>query len=133
MNDWTVFITSDLPIAPAEDAFKQAARRLNSIFLEKIGASDISAKVFIVLREFRGRGGNHIKIGWHPDKKTIGINLPLRVDVFCPGTNTVAASLVASLRVALVEACAYAQREGTSINVEPIYDALDALDNESHA
>ena len=101
------FISYDLPVGPAEDVFKEAARRFNAAFtsVQEGRAVAETAEVFLVLREIRRPSTKGVQVKYDSKKNFLGIDCPLQVHTL----ENEASSVVESLAITMSKALSVAQ------------------------
>jgi hypothetical protein len=119
-------ISYDLPQAPAEDAFRAAAAEFNAAFAELPPATGMTG-MFLVLREVRGTMPTEIQVRHHRESNWVGIDCPLHVHVFEPNTQSVVASLAATLTGAVKMADTYCQKNSISFDAEEIIQTIASV------
>jgi hypothetical protein len=121
------FISWDLPVAPAEGAFTSAAAEFNAALAQLAPSAHGTANLFLVLREVRGTSPKTVQVSYDAEHNTVGIDCPLQVHVFEPNTQSVVASLAATLTAAINTAEAYCSRNSVSFNAAEIVQVIASV------
>jgi hypothetical protein len=123
-----VLISYDLPAAPAEDAFKQAARQFNAAFAKLSHASSSTGiGMFLVLREACSSDAGQAAVSFDAKQGVVLIDCPLRAHMLEPNTNSVLTSLAATLASAVQTADAYCKQNAISFDAQAIRQLIAAV------